>query len=126
LQEILLSLGRKRLVEARKAASQHRAQMTRKGLLALERQAQLRLGNETRDQACATGSSILLGGSAAQIPQSTASRLSERIRSDVFGLKRAIRKSLKDSKRFARWHLESVWDFQKRKKKESVIDFYTI
>ena len=37
-----MNLGRKRLMEARKMASQHRAQMARKGLLALEKAAQLR------------------------------------------------------------------------------------
>lgn len=107
-QEILLNLGRKRLLEARKAASQHRAQLTRKGLLAMERKAaELAAagGEATRDQASMSGvGSSVLSGSTGQIQQpqqqSTASRLSDRIRSDVFGLKRAIRKSFKESKRF--------------------------
>ena len=45
LQDLLLTMGRKRLAEARKVASQHRAAMARKGLLALERQAQLKAQN---------------------------------------------------------------------------------
>ena len=75
-------MGRKRLVEARKAASHHRAQMARKGLLALERNAQLKAQKEEESQ-----------------PQSATSKLTSRIRSDVCGLKKALRKSFIDSRR---------------------------
>jgi len=68
-------------VEARKAASHHRAQMARKGLLALERNAQLKAQKE-------------------EISQSTSSKLTSRIRSsDVFGLRKVLRKSFRDSRR---------------------------
>ena len=91
LQEILLSLGRKRLMEARKMASQHRAQMARKGLLALEKAAQLR----AQQQETATIGTAEAEGST----QSAASKFTDRIRSDVFGLKKAISKSFKESRR---------------------------
>lgn len=78
-------------------ASQHRAQMARKGLLALERAAQLRAQQE---EAASGGSSAAAAGADGTTgTQSAASKLSERIRSDVFGLKKAIRKSFKDSRR---------------------------
>lgn len=68
-------------MEARKAASHHRAQMARKGLLALERNAQLKAQKE-------------------EISQSTSSKLTSRIRSsDVFGLRKVLRKSFRDSRR---------------------------
>ena len=68
-------------MEARKAASHHRAQMARKGLLALERNAQLKAQKE-------------------EISQSTSSKLPSRIRSsDVFGLRKVLRKSFRDSRR---------------------------
>lgn len=92
-QEILLSLGRKRLVEARKAASQHKAALARKGLLALERQAQMR---PQQDDAATPASAEGCSGG-----QSAASKLTERLRSDVYGLKKAIRKSFKDSRRYS-------------------------
>ena len=75
-QDLLLSLGRKRLAEARKAASAHRAAMARKGLQILERQAQRNAQNGD---------------------ESVSSRLTNRIRSDVKGLRNAFRKSFKDS-----------------------------
>lgn len=76
-------------------ASQHRAQMARKGLLALERAAQLRAQQEE----AAGGSGTSAANTGADGNQSAASKLTERIRSDVFGLKKAIRKSFKDSRR---------------------------
>ncbi|XP_046446114.1 uncharacterized protein LOC124195647 isoform X6 [Daphnia pulex] len=91
-EEILLSLGRKRLMEARKMASQHRAQMARKGLLALEKAAQLR----AQQQEAATAGT---GAGAEGSTQSAASKFTDRIRSDVFGLKKAISKSFKESRR---------------------------
>ncbi|KAI9565781.1 hypothetical protein GHT06_009575 [Daphnia sinensis] len=92
-EEILLSLGRKRLMEARKMASQHRAQMARKGLLALERAAQLRA--QQQEATADTVTSSAAEGST----QSAAAKFTERIRSDVFGLKKAISKSFKESRR---------------------------
>ena len=69
-------------MEARKAASHHRAQMARKGLLALERNAQLKAQKEEEQS------------------QSTTSKLTSRIRSsDVFGLRKVLRKSFRDSRR---------------------------
>ena len=85
-----MNLGRKRLAEARKAASQHRAQMARKGLLALERQAQLQAQSEAA--AAATTS----GGSNRNL--SVGSKITRRIRSDVIGLKNAFRKSYRDNR----------------------------
>ena len=114
---MLLSLGRKRLAEARKAASAHRAQMARRGLLALERQAdQLRAKHQLDDNqqgndgggsgggGGGTGGGIGSPSAALKDPsssQSPASKLSERIRSDVFGLKRAIRQSFRESRRYS-------------------------
>ncbi|XP_059350446.1 uncharacterized protein LOC130696505 isoform X5 [Daphnia carinata] len=92
-EEILLSLGRKRLIEARKMASQHRAQMARKGLLALERAAQLRAQQQEATVDAVTSSA------AEGSTQSAAAKFTERIRSDVFGLKKAISKSFKESRR---------------------------
>ena len=90
-----MNLGRKRLMEARKMASQHRAQMARKGLLALEKAAQLRAQQQ---EAALTGESP--GTMAAEgSTQSVASKFTDRIRSDVFGLKKAISKSFKESRR---------------------------
>ena len=94
LQEILLSLGRKRLMEARKMASQHRAQMARKGLLALERAAQLRAQQQEAALGATAGTTGMEGST-----QSAASKFTDRIRSDVFGLKKAISKSFKESRR---------------------------
>lgn len=79
-------------------ASQHRAQMARKGLLALERAAQLRAQQE--EAAGGSAASTANASTGADGPtQSAASKLTDRIRSDVFGLKKAIRKSFKDSRR---------------------------
>lgn len=71
-------------------ASQHRAQMARKGLLALERAAQLRA--QQGQAANAGAASAGTDGTG----QSATSRFTDRIRSDVFGLKKAIRKSFKE------------------------------
>ena len=99
------------MADARKAASQHRAQMARRGLLALERQAeQLRAkqqmeNNQSEDaisgqkSAMASPSLAVQKDREASSTQSPASKLSERIRSDVFGLKRAIRQSFRETRR---------------------------
>lgn len=91
----MLSLGRKRLIEARKATSQHKAAMARKGLLALERQGQMRAPHDDDDVATPAGGEGCSGG------QSAASKLTDRLRSDVYGLKKALRKSFKDSRRYS-------------------------
>ena len=80
-------------------ASQHRAQMARKGLLALERTAQLRAQQEEALSGGSSSATAAAGADGSTATQSAASRFSDRIRSDVFGLKKAIRKSFKDSRR---------------------------
>ena len=89
-----MNLGRKRLMEARKMASQHRAQMARKGLLALEKAAQLRAQQDAALTDASAGTMAAEGST-----QSAASKFTDRIRSDVFGLKKAISKSFKESRR---------------------------
>ena len=90
--------------------------MARRGLLALERQAdQLRAKHQLDDNqqgndggggggsGGGTGGGIGSPSAALKDPsssQSPASKLSERIRSDVFGLKRAIRQSFRESRRY--------------------------
>ena len=90
-----MNLGRKRLMEARKMASQHRAQMARKGLLALEKAAQLRAQQQEAALTDESAGTMAAEGST----QSAASKFTDRIRSDVFGLKKAISKSFKESRR---------------------------
>lgn len=83
-------------MEARKMASQHRAQMARKGLLALEKAAQLRAQQQEAALTDASAGTMAAEGST----QSAASKFTDRIRSDVFGLKKAISKSFKESRRW--------------------------
>ena len=90
-------MGRKRLIEARKATSQHKAAMARKGLLALEKQAQLRVHQEE-------GETTPADVEDCSGTQSAASKLTDRLRSDVYGLKKAIRKSFKESRRYVRFY----------------------
>lgn len=80
-------------------ASQHRAQMARKGLLALERAAQLRAQQEQAANSGGLGMSASASAGLDGAGQSVTSRFTDRIRSDVFGLKKAIRKSFKESRR---------------------------